>query len=203
VEDKYHYRFWSQVVRWMAHQRHLAEKEGIRLAYSPERPAPNDTVFLQTTVLNTAGFPAEDGTVSGTITSPSGRAEHAQFSAVEGGWGLFKSDFMPSEPGSYKINLEAPKQGRKLEAEIVVHQPTLEEIGRPINRSILSEISALTGGQSANINSLDSLVQQISLAPEPKPLERRFRIWSSPYWGGILLALLTIYWAGRKIAGSL
>ena len=35
VEDKYHYRFWSQVVRWMAHQRHLAGKEGVRLAYSP------------------------------------------------------------------------------------------------------------------------------------------------------------------------
>src|SRR5581483_8673212 len=31
VEDKYHYRFWGQVVRWMAHQRHLSEKEGIRL----------------------------------------------------------------------------------------------------------------------------------------------------------------------------
>ena len=38
VEDKYHYRFWSQVVRWMAHNRYLAEKEGIKLIPSPEKP---------------------------------------------------------------------------------------------------------------------------------------------------------------------
>ena len=29
VEDLYHYRFWSQVVRWMAHQRHISGNEGI------------------------------------------------------------------------------------------------------------------------------------------------------------------------------
>ena len=54
VEDKYHYRFWSQVVRWMAHQRHLSDKEGIRVSYSPEAPNVGDTVFLQTTVLDQA-----------------------------------------------------------------------------------------------------------------------------------------------------
>jgi hypothetical protein len=187
----------------MAHQRHLAEKEGIRLTYSPERPAPSDTVFLQATVLNSAGFPAEDGTVAGTITSPSGRAEHIQFSQVEGGWGMFKSDFTPNEAGIYKVKLEAPKQKRELEADFVVQQPTVEEVGKPINRSILAEISALTGGQIGTADKLDSLVKQISLAPEPKPSERRIRIWSSPYWGAILLTMLTVYWAGRKIAGSL
>src|SRR6185436_7380107 len=60
VEDKYHYRFWSQVVRWMAHQRHLSEKEGIRLAYSPENPQLRDSLYLQATVLNSAGFPLEE-----------------------------------------------------------------------------------------------------------------------------------------------
>ena len=38
VEDKYHYRFWGQVIRWMAHQRHLAQGERIRLSFSPETP---------------------------------------------------------------------------------------------------------------------------------------------------------------------
>jgi hypothetical protein len=203
VEDKYHYRFWSQVVRWMAHQRHLAEKEGIRLTYTPERPSPNDTVFLQTSVLNQAGFPAEDGNVAGTIISPSGRAEHVRFTSVEGGWGMFKSDFVPSEAGSYRIKLEAPKQGRKLETELLVRQPALEEIGRPINRAILLEISSLTRAASAGMDDLNTIIQKIALTPEPKPLVKRFRIWSSPFWGGSILALLTVYWIGRKIAGML
>ena len=56
VEDKFHYRFWGQVVRWMAHQRHLSGKEGIRLSYSPETPEAGDTVFLQSTVLDAVSY---------------------------------------------------------------------------------------------------------------------------------------------------
>ena len=203
VEDKYHYRFWSQVVRWMAHQRHLAGKEGVRLAYSPERPEPNDTVFLQSTVLDAAGFPAEEGPVTVSITSPSGRSEHLRLAPVEGGWGVFKSQFKPSEAGRYKVVLDAPKQNRKLEAELLVQQRTVEEIGRPINRSILAEISALSGGGSALMSGLEQVIQQISVAPEPRDLEKRIRIWSSPWWGGLILVFLSLYWIGRKAAGML
>jgi hypothetical protein len=203
VEDKYHYRFWSQVVRWMAHQRHLAGKEGVRLAYSPERPVPNDTVFLQSTVLDSAGFPAEEGPVTVSITAPSGRAEHLRFSAIEGGWGVFKSHFKPSEPGRYKLVLDAPKQNRKLETELIVQQRTVEEIGKPINRTVLAELSALSGGGSALMSGLEQIVEQISVAPEPKELEKRIRIWSSPWWGGLMLVLLSVYWVGRKAAGML
>ena len=31
VEDKYHYRFWGQVVRWMAYQRNMSQGEKMRL----------------------------------------------------------------------------------------------------------------------------------------------------------------------------
>lgn len=203
VEDKYHYRFWSQVVRWMAHSRHLSEKEGIRLAYSPERPEPGDTIFLQSTVLDPAGFPADEGPVSGSISAPSGRAEHVQFSAVEGGWGVFKTQFKPSESGKYKILIEAPKQGRKLETELLVQQHTIEEKGRPINRGILAEISGLTGGSASLVDGLKEIVQKISVTPEPRALEKRIRIWSSPWWGALLLSLLSIYWVGRKIGGMM
>ena len=31
VEDRYHYRFWGQVARWMAYQRQMAEGQSMRL----------------------------------------------------------------------------------------------------------------------------------------------------------------------------
>jgi hypothetical protein len=45
VEDKYHYRFWGQVVRWMAHKRHIAKDAGIRCFFLPEAPQLGATVF--------------------------------------------------------------------------------------------------------------------------------------------------------------
>jgi hypothetical protein len=201
VEDRYHYRFWSQVVRWMAHQRHLSQKEGIRLAFSPETPSVGDTVFLQATVLDASGFPVEEGPLEGRITSPSGRAERLQFTMLEGGWGVFKAGFTPPEGGDFKVELDAPKHGRKLDSILAVTQPVLEKPGQPVNSEILREISSITRGATAGIDGLAEVVQKISLLPEPRPVERRTRLWSDPWWGGAILVLLALYWTGRKLAG--
>ena len=203
VEDKFHYRFWSQVVRWMAHQRHLSEKDGIRLSYTPETPHVGDTVFLQGTVLDTSGYPAENETVTGKITSPQNRTERLEFSALEGGWGVFKSSFIPQSGGKYKIQIAAEKNRRNLETEIVVNQPLREKIGQPVNSQVLREIASLTGGESVSYEKLEEILEKISLLPEPKPIEKRIRLWSSPWWGGLILFLLVIYWTGRKLAGMI
>jgi hypothetical protein len=201
VEDKYHYRFWSQVVRWMAHQRHLSEKQGIRLTYSPEVPQAGETVFLQSTVLDAAGFPIEDGRVIGKIMAPSGRAERLEFTPVEGGWGVFKTSFVPSEGGQYRVSITAEQHQRKLDTDLSIVQPQVEKEGQPVNGPLLRELASLTQGANASYDALEQVLQQISTLPEPKPLEQRFRIWSSPWWGGFILVLLGIYWTGRKLAG--
>jgi hypothetical protein len=201
VEDKFHYRFWGQVVRWMAHQRHLSEKEGMRLSYSPEAPQAGDTVFLQSTVLDQSGFPIDKGPVTGRVTSPGGRAERLEFTQLEGGWGVFKSSFAAQEAGSYKLEISAGQVGRRLETELLVARPLLEKQGQPVNAQVLREIAVLTRGASVSADELDKVINQISLLPGPQPVEKRLRLWSEPAWGGILLLLLTVYWIGRKRAG--
>ena len=79
VEDKYHYRFWSQVVRWMAHGRYLAEKDGIKLIPSPEKPRVGEKVFLRCIVLDQNGFPLEEGEVSGLTRHADGNVENLSF----------------------------------------------------------------------------------------------------------------------------
>lgn len=201
VEDKYHYRFWSQVVRWMAHQRHLSAKEGISLAFTPEAPQVGDSVSLQATVLDSSGYPIQEGPVNGRITSPSGRSERLQFTMLDGGWGVFKASFGPQEGGDYKIEIDAEKNGRKLETKLPVAQPEIEKQGRPVNAQILREMASITGAAVASLEGVKELVQKISLLPEPKPIEQRTRLWSDPWWGGSILLLLAVYWSGRKLAG--
>jgi len=201
VEDKFHYRFWGQVVRWMAHQRHLSAKEGIRLSYNPETPQAGDTIYLQSAVLDQSGFPIDKGPVTGKVTSPGGRTERLDFAQVEGGWGVFKSGFTAQEAGQYKLEVASEPNGRSLTTDLLVTKPLLEKQGDPINAQILGEIAALTRGASFSMADLDKMVGQISLLPEPQPVERRLRLWSDPAWGGTLLFLLTVYWAGRKWAG--
>jgi len=201
VEDKYHYRFWSQVVRWMAHQRHLSAKEGIRLSFSPESPQVGDTVYFQATVPDAASRPTSEVPVAGHVLSPAKRAERLEFTPAAGGWGVFKASFMPQDGGTYRVTLTADRFGRKLETDLMVTQPQRERLGRPVNLEILREVASITRGGWGTTEDLDKLVQQISLLPEPKPMERRLRLWSDPWWGGFILLLLSVYWTGRKLAG--
>ena len=201
VEDKFHYRFWSQVARWMAHKRHLAEKEGIRLSFSPETPKVGDRIFLQATVLDEAGFPLENGEVNGVIIPPTGRGEQLELTEVEGGWGVYSAEFLPQEGGPIEITISAPKHDRELKTKLTVSLHKREKLGRPVNRPVLAEIASITGGESVNTDGLHELIKRISVLPEPRPAEIRTRLWSNPWWGGAILLLLLVYWTGRKLVG--
>jgi hypothetical protein len=83
----------------------------------------------------------------------------------------------------------------------LVSRPQIEKEGQPVNAQILGEIAALTRGATFSMADLDKMVGQIALLPEPKPVEKRIRVWSDPAWGGAILLLLTLYWVGRKWAG--
>ena len=111
VEDKYHYRFWGQVVRWMAYQRNMAKGETMRCAYSPEQPQVRQTI-ARANVWKRAASRCRRG------TSPpdalSGKAETGgHFLAIE--WGAFAARYTAEEPGKHDVILSC-KRPRPLEA---------------------------------------------------------------------------------------
>ena len=55
VEDRYHYRFWAQVARWMAYRRQMAEGQAMRLFFRPDRPEVRDVVTLSANVQDAFG----------------------------------------------------------------------------------------------------------------------------------------------------
>lgn len=201
VEDRYHYRFWGQVVRWMAHKRHLAAGKGIRLVYSPENPNAGDSMYVYATIMDEKGMPLEKGNVKLSLKSPSGKVDIYELNAVPGGWGVFNATVPVKEAGRYKIEISGDKIPHKFETEINVEGYKREKMGQPINYVILKEITELSNGACVMPSEFNKIVEQIGLLPEPKPLEIRVRLWSNPYWAGFILALLAIYWTGRKIAG--
>jgi hypothetical protein len=201
VEDTYHYRFWGQVVRWMSHQRHLAQDEGIRFFYTPEQPKRGDKVRLNATVLDKLGAPITQGKVSVTLKAPGGTSETIELAAENEEWGVNSGVFTPQEGGKYQVEIASKSAGRSLKATLDVSVPTLEKEGRPANLGILREISALTNGKFGSPADLAQMVNGMSLLPERKPEEIRFRLWCDKWWCVALLGLFAFYWMGRKIGG--
>ncbi|HIE99406.1 MAG: vWA domain-containing protein [Fuerstiella sp.] len=202
VEDLYHYRFWGQVVRWMAYQRNMSQGESMRLFYSPDRPQADNVLTLNANVMTGTGEPLRDGTVVVQAVAPSGRTSSVRLRpAADDSWGLFTGNFTPQEGGSYQFVTTCAETGSSLETSITVQGQEREQIGQPARFDVLKEIAEVTRGQLTDISRMQELVDHIAALPEPEPVIRRFRLWSHPAWGGAIILLLGLFWTGRKLAG--
>jgi hypothetical protein len=201
VEDKYHYRFWGQVARWMAYQRSMAQGESMRLFYTPDRPQIDDVVTLNANVMAAGGEPLSDGKVVVQIVSPSGKTETVRLSPSGDEWGLFAGTFVPKEGGQYGLTLVSGESGDSVETKLSVQGVDRERLGRPARIDVLEEIASITRGKMVDPDDLDGLLEEIAALPEPEPIVRRLRLWSHPVWAGLIVGLMGVFWTGRKLIG--
>lgn len=205
VEDKYHYRFWGQVARWMAYQRNMAGGESMRLFYSPDRPRTGETLSLNANVMAIDGEPLQSGNVGVQIVAPSGNTQNVKLAAQPESeqWGLFSGFFVPEENGEHQVFLTCQETGTRLETNISVQGLAREKIGRPANLEVLNEIAAITRGMMVTPEDTTELMNAIQELPEPEPQIRRIRLWASPIWAGTMVLLLGLFWVGRKLVGMI
>jgi uncharacterized membrane protein len=203
VEDRYHYRFWGQVVRWMAYQRNMSQGDKMRLFYSPDRPRTGAVLTLNANVTSLSGEPLHDGIVIAQITAPSGKINSVRLASAGGeAWGLFNGVFTPEEPGEYQVRLSCADAGAALDTTISVQGSAREKIGQPAKPEVLREIAELTKGKLMENATPASVAAEIAALPQPELQERRVQIWAHPLWSGLLILLLGLFWAGRKLVGA-
>ena len=204
VEDKYHYRFWSQVARWMAYRRQMAQGESMRLFYSPDRPHVDDAVMLNANVNDPLGGPLDRGSVVVQAISPSGKTQTIRLQPGEGdAIGLFTGSFVPKESGNYRLVASSTETGASVETDLSVQGLNREQQGRLARFEVLDEIAKITDGKLVPVSEVRSLLDYLAALPEPEPTVHRTRIWAHPLWAGLLILLLGLFWIARKMTGAI
>jgi len=201
VEDKYHYRFWGQVVRWMAYQRNMAKGETMRLYFSPDQPQMRQTIALSANVMERSGEPLAAGDVAARITAPSGKVETVRLSSAGEEWGLFSGQFTAVEPGKHEVTLACKQTSATLDASFFVQGVAIERIGRPARPEVLDEIARVTRGKVLAPDKIDDVVRSLAALPDPPPSVRRVQLWSHPALAGGIVLLLGVFWVVRKVVG--
>lgn len=201
VEDRYHYRFWGQVVRWMAYQRNMAKGETMRLFYSPDQPSIRQTLTLNANVMERSGEPLQKGDVLARIVAPSGKAETLRFTSVGDEWGAFSARFTADEPGAHEVTLSCKQTNATLEASFFVQGAATERVGQAARPEVLEELARVTRGKLSDINRLDEIVSYLATLPDSPPSIRRVQLWNHPIIAGSLIMLLGVFWVGRKVLG--
>jgi len=203
VEDKYHYRFWGQVVRWMAYRRNMARGERMSLSFAPEQPQLGQTLAIDARVTESSGEPLSRGEVTARITAPSGAVETVRFAAPggDGEWGVFAATFTPTEPGTHELVLACKETGDTLDASVFVQGSAEEGIGKAARPEVLAEIAQVTRGKVVRPDEIAGLVESLAALPDPPPSVRRLQLWSHPLVAASLVTLLGLFWIGRKRQG--
>ena len=202
MEDVYHYNFWGQVIRWMAHKRKMAKGEGVRLTYNPENPKVGEEISLQATMLNLSGG-ADNALLRASIRRVDNNSTRdIQLAPLEGGWGVFQGSLKMPAGGTYDIKIYNPNNpNQTLETTILVEAPTLEKLGQPANAKVMREIAARSGGETGQVADLSRLLAGLSGVAKKEEIQKPFELWSSPWWAGGILFLLAVYWVSRKVLG--
>lgn len=201
VEDRYHYRFWGQVVRWMAYQRNMAEGSDMRLYYSPDQPQVRQTCVLRANVMEASGEPLSKGTVVARIVAPSGTAQTVRFTSTGEEWGAFTAQYIPEEPGTHQVTLSSDATDSTLEATLYVQGSAMEPVGHPARPEVLEEIARVTEGQVLEVSQIDQIIDYLASLPDPPPAVRRLQVWNHPLAAAGVILLLGVFWVVRKVVG--
>lgn len=201
VEDRYHYRFWGQVVRWMAYARNMAKGETMRLFHAPDQPQLGQNVVLRATVMDQVGEPIQGGDVSARIVPPSGAGRTVRLAPSGDQWGAYAATDRVSEPGEHRVTLSCAETGATLEATFFVQGELGERVGRPARPEVLEELARVTGGRTLDVHDLPGLRDALRELPEPPPTVRRVQLWSHPLLLALLTGLMGTFWVGRKVVG--
>jgi hypothetical protein len=203
VEDKYHYRYWGQVVRWMSHKRHISANKNIRVFYSPETPKQGDSVNLQATINDNSGAPLNKAHVICELTSPEGNKSVISLSNSDNEWGVYKGDFKSTLAGKYKVTFKVPEVGILHTIKIDVKQESFEIVGQPSRFDVLKEISSISKGEFIPYQKFDTVIARLDALPEAEIREKRYRLWNQPWWVGLIILLLIMQWSISKRMGMI
>ena len=201
VEDRYHYRFWSQVVRWMAYARNMAKGESMRLYHAPDQPQLHRNVVLRATVMDAGGEPVQGGDVTARIVAPSGRGQTVRLMSSGEEWGAYSATHPVEEPGEHRVTLACVQTGATLESTFFVQGELGERVGQPARPEVLQELAQVTGGRVLDVEDFDQVLQALIALPEPQPSLRRVQLWSHPALLAVLTCLMGLFWIGRKLVG--
>ncbi|WFB34683.1 hypothetical protein P3T73_10980 [Kiritimatiellota bacterium B12222] len=201
VEDLYHYRFWGQVVRWMAHKRHMFGDEGARLFIQPERPEVGQDVTM-TLSLRGAMALSEEVPFRLRVVNERGEVVSPSVTSLEGG-GSYQAHWVPEGPGKVQVELLDIDGGDVpwFSSEFMVEGDIPEKVGLPSQPVFLQELAQITGGERVMREDAVALLERLERLPREQKVLTVKRIWQHPLWVISLFSFFGIYWILRKRQG--
>lgn len=205
-------RFWIPLVRLLARESLGRSGKPAVLQVAPQRALTDQPVRITVKLLDQSLLDANPETIRVRIQRTQTARDADVFEQIElrpersadeaeGGVGTYSAAWLTAEPGSYAVRAIDPLlAGLELAAQVDVQLPEDELRAPQADHALLNELAAQTGGtvlDAAGLARLPNLLPNRELrllgTPEIETL------WDKPVVLTMLVVLLTLEWAGRRL----
>jgi uncharacterized membrane protein len=200
-------RFWGQMVRWLASKEIVPQstEPGVTVVLAKPFYNPGEKITVKARVRAEEGRATHLATVTGLLMDAGGKRKDLALALSAGGGGEYVTVLDPPDPGTYRLIVEARKDGKRLgadETEVVVGRPNQEFERLGIDRGLLKKLAQATGGEFYEPANFGDLVERLRSASLREDMHRELGVQTVPGLFGILfgafLVLVTGEWLLRK-----
>jgi len=199
-DDSYYRKFWSGTIRWLASVRTQADQ--VSVTTRKQTYSRDEKVRVTAYVYNENYDPVNDAQIKAQVQTPAKTTRDLIFTLEENG--RYTTEFSPTMDGSYKIDVEAQRNGNligKNSTEFIVQTATLEFLNTQLNEPLLKEIADISGGSYYKINGISEIPSSIKETKDTVVSTRERSIWDNAFVLIAVIALLTTEWLIRKRKG--
>jgi len=204
VGDKYHYRLWAQIVRWMTRKQFAGGDTRARLSIDPAECDVGDAVQVEAYCLGEDGFPLDAADVRLRITDADGLTRDVAMQLSPGGWGRYRATFAPDKEGKYTIRpIVAAYGDEPLSSTVTLdaRRPDLEKNALAENRALLLAVAEAGEGKYLSAYESDLLPEQLKAEIGRRILTSEFSPTRHWIYYTVMALLLAAGWLTRKRSG--
>jgi len=190
VGDRFFYKFWGQMLRFVGRTEDGSSKKENRLVVHPVRVQPGEAAEVELFAFNADGMPRPDATIKVSTIGQTG-SSFIELIADKFAKGRFTGKFTPRELGDHRVLYQPSDSPKTVEGKLRV-MPSSEELRDPnLNRPTLEMLASTTGGKVVALSDLKSLPEQFKGEPMLVEVHREASVWDN--W--FTLVLITLIYA--------
>jgi hypothetical protein len=202
VADLYHQRLWMQLAAWIAAPPFQIEQKQLAIGTDRLRYAPGETSEIRVRLRNERGDIVTDAQPSASLLLDGKDVATLQLEPDQTHPGIYRAITPPLKAGTYEVAVSESPSTPKNDARLSLH---VSDIGNPewasltMNRVLLETMAQNSGGrflrEEQAATDLPNLLQTLD---RKQVITKETILWSSWWWFGAAIALLTAEWLLRK-----
>jgi uncharacterized membrane protein len=205
VADRFHARFWNQILAAVMQPPYSASDEYAALGTDKIEYTEGESSTVRVRLQDAAGKPVGDATVDALLIAEDRIVAAVPLALDDPARGTYQGQTPPLPSGAYSIRVRASgfdQTALQASTPIWVGRRDSVEMRRvSLDRNALLQAAEAGKGTYVHESAADEILDQIRPLSSGSVVESDILIWQSFYWFWAVIALLAIEWWLRKRAG--